>query len=373
MPFFAHEDIISTYRRSLEIVLGQQGWFSFTSVVPHSIQATYLWFISFFTGIEYLESITVHVASINQINSLLFLFKFPYLIAEIVFWYLMISSFKFDNFTRKIMLFNPIVIYSVYMFGRYESFVLLLAVCLLIAIKKNKFIRQAFVFLALLLTRVSMILVIPSFLLLSIKISDKLKFIGVFVVGLLLSIILIPQDSIIGLINWVISGQHTSYLFESRLIISDNFYIPILPVAMVFLFGLGFYFINKYQPKLDNATRFSLGAFVILASYYSLALFHPQYVVWSLPFFFLLLNQFMSSRLKLLAVLSHVVFFLILPFWEGKTTLGLLFPVFESLWFVDLSQPLFLSVAKVGKLLFSITMMLTVSELFIQLKRSSNE
>ncbi|MDD3888170.1 MAG: hypothetical protein PHN19_05425 [Patescibacteria group bacterium] len=376
MPFFAHEDIFSTYRRSLQIITGEVNLFSFTSFVPHAIQAIWLWLISLFTGTEYLLTITSHITQINHINILLFLFKLPYLAAEILFWYLFFSAFPSKNKLRKLILFNPILIYSVYMFGRYESFVLVLFTAVFIFLRRKQLTAATFSLITLLVTRASLFLIVPSLLLLQIRLKTKIVLATIISMGVGVFALLLPSNVVQGFIHWALYGQHASYLWEAQLQVA-GITVYLFPMTAIILLGYLWYLLRRARVQIKNPPShdvvFALGSVVILFCYYALSVFHPQYLVWALPAWFVLAQYYKSPQLVRLGWAFSLLFSLILPFWEGKATIGLLVPVVSFTWFIELSSQFWISIATTGKHLFSATLFVSLLQLLKEVRLKGNK
>jgi len=94
MPFFAHEDIFSTYKRAENIAFHQQTLFVSPDVIPHLVEAINLRVISIFIPHDVIHQIHGDFRQITEVNTLLFFFKLPYLIAECIFWYILFFRYR---------------------------------------------------------------------------------------------------------------------------------------------------------------------------------------------------------------------------------------------------------------------------------------
>jgi hypothetical protein len=364
-PFFAHPDILKTYRRSFKIAFqGQSALAYFLSIVPHTIQAGILKISSLLIKPSVLDQINSAAVDIDHINLLLFVMKLPYLLAEILFWLVVKKHFKLSDTAWKWLLFNPIVIYSVYMFGRYESFVLLFMALFLVAVNKEKII-QAFSWLTtLILTRFSLVLILPTILLLKLK---QLKKISLVALGTLAVSSLFFRQILISLypkLIHIFTGSHASYLTELKLPIGFGLAVPVFWIVLVLLI---FKARKIAFSQLSYSLKFGLFATLLLTSFYSTSLFHPQYFSWIIFPLTLVLNstfwkdknlsQLKLDKINISLLLIMGSYFLTLFFWNTETTLGLLFPVFSGFKFTYFSPDLARIVSSTGRIILSASLL----------------
>jgi hypothetical protein len=177
----------------------------------------------------------------------------------------------------------------------------------------------------------------------------------------------------LGFINWVLTGQHSSYLLQAKLNLGFGSELYLLPVIGTLVYLTSFRILSKHGQKLPSYLKFSVLSFVILACYYSLSLFHPQYVVWILPFWLLLLTVFNSPIFRKVSLLAHLLFFLVLFYWEGKTTFGLLLPVSNIFWFAQMSGEVWMLISNIAKSLFSGTLFFVVYYVLSSIQHNSRK
>lgn len=393
MPFFAHPDILKTYRRSFNVVFNQQPLLShLLAIVPHAIQAGLLRLASLFIGLDILKQINFAAADIIHINLLLFIMKLPYLIGEILFWFVLKKNFNLSATAWKWLLFNPIILYSVYVFGRYESFVLLFMALFIAAIQHQKIIAACGWLLTLLLTRFSLVLILPTLLLLKFK---QLKNMILLAALVLAAGAVISWQTILDLFtrfSSVFDGSHAAYLTQNQLHLPFGITIPLFWLVLLIFTAAAF---KLAVSKLSFTFKFSLFAVLILSSYYITSLFHPQYLTWFILPLTLIIDQlywhkkaqpkkttaaplpFLQSVSRpLSAILSAVLNFfnnsarllnyllaallgayiLILFYWNTDTTLALLFPVFAPLKFTYFSPNIAQTVSSIGSTIFSVSL-----------------
>ena len=144
MPFFAyHEDIFMVHLRAFQIIGGASP-FSFREPLTHAIEAFFLLLFKPLYG-NSLNFLNLPPQTIPNLNRLLFLFKLPYLIFEVVFWKIFLKLIKTNQNKIKAAWFlalNPILIYSIYIFGRYESYPLFFLSLFLFNLKKPQTFKR---------------------------------------------------------------------------------------------------------------------------------------------------------------------------------------------------------------------------------------
>ena len=330
MPFFAHEDIFSTYKRAENIAFHQQTLFVSPDVIPHLVEAINLRVISIFIPHDVIHQIHGDFRQITEVNTLLFFFKLLYLIAECIFWYILFKYFINKTVGNYLLvLFNPIVLYSVYMFGRYETFVLLALILLLYSLKV-KSSKLFMIMISLLpIVRFSLVMTLPAVLFLKISIREKILSLASSGFVILLYFVLNKVFSnAFQVSEWVSGGSHSNYFFSSIIDLDFGFILYISVVLLAFVIGklISFYFENIHSSNISNELLFSVVSFSILTTYYVFSIFHPQYLVWILPFAFYLVSK-MKVDFKIILYLISFLFIFIPLKWGNATTVMLLFPI----------------------------------------------
>ncbi|MCC6710907.1 MAG: hypothetical protein IT416_00980 [Candidatus Pacebacteria bacterium] len=345
MPWFAHEDIFSDYRRAEQMAFANQSVFGVITIVPHFIETINLKFFSLFLGNNIFKVVHLELIDQTSINSLLFIFKLPYLVAEILIWWLFIKFFKPTTKILLLLVFNPITIYSVYLFGRYESFIMLFTLLVMLAIKQNKKLLAGIIMAINLLSKVSLALVLPAFIFLKYSKKELLK---LTILAIIPAIIF--QSWLVPRAITLLGGQHFGYLLASNLKIgplSINLFSLFYLTSLLIMYRLSF-----KNSQLKDLEKFSLATVLLLFSYYITSLFHPHYFTWVIIPMLYLMNQLEKNQpLVNIFVLLNLFFFGWLLYWDGFTNIGLLFPIFsnfitvnpQSLVVVDLQTTAYLA------------------------------
>ncbi|MFW5703413.1 MAG: hypothetical protein ACOCXQ_01125 [Patescibacteria group bacterium] len=388
MPFFGHTDIINTYRRAARVAFEGFPLYLLNEQLVHAIEAGWLWFLSLFYGQNLFAHLGEAILTQPHINMLMFLFKVPYLLAEIAMWYLLFR-YLIPVRGRNLMfvLFNPIMIFAVYVFGRYESMICLAIVGLLVLIKQRVNLPWLMLMtVVLVLLRPSMLLLVPALLLIQRSWAARMLLVATPVVSY---IILMQLNKMGGgnLGQWVSSGRHTGFFFESQIDLGGG-------LAIYWFFALLTYFglrmirylstrgvLNKlpaFNERLKHENRpssvalIALGSFTILGTYYATSVFQAQYVAWMLPFLYLLSAWFQRDQLvRLLLLLIHVSYFGAilshLTFGE-PTNLILLFPIAETFAQIPLAEAVFfydhMRLANIARSVFTVSLLYLIMYLF---------
>ena len=377
MPFFAHEDILHTYRRAERLAFQGVPFYKFSDPLPHLIEGLNLKFFAIFTGPDYFQNIHQLFPYIEQLNAKLFIFKLPYLLAEIILWYCLFKFLiKLNKTNVLLVVFNPIMLYSVYLFGRYESFTLLAIVLLMTQLKKQiNLLKVGILLLLVVMTRFSLLMILPAWLFLKLKPRAKIgSLLGLSLVG---SLAVIKKGGLAKFGNYLQHSAHTQYLFQAKISLGHHAYLYLFFVILaVFLWILvkTLREAEEQSAELSNLQRFSLASLVIIISYYASAIFHPQYASWFLPFFYIIFDQSRDKKiLKKLFITINALFFVVIFFWGTSTTLGLLtptsrfaaFPPMEDLmYFYDYRQ-----LSNLGKSLLSGTFIFLLIEILNLVKK----
>ncbi|MCG2790753.1 MAG: hypothetical protein L6305_03270, partial [Actinomycetia bacterium] len=289
LPFFFQRDLLSTYQRAAETVFTGNFGSNFEQMLTHVIHSIYLFIIkSIFPAINQLSSILlekdtwiswISFNSSYNVFTVLTLFKILYLLFDIACMFI-ILRLSFDgepeNKLRvfKFWIFNPIVIFVLYIFARHDIIgVFATLVALLLAKKDRKY--WAIIVLAFgIALRFFPIMILPLFIFYLAR--TKKDYIILSLLGVsglaaveLFSYFYFGRSVIFSLLN----AQHFDYILSSKLelMIHDRIFIF---VAVYIVIILSFLHIKK--KNFDILLNY--GAIIYLA-YVGLCYFHPQYIL----------------------------------------------------------------------------------------------
>lgn len=347
LPFFFHRDLLSTYQRAADTVFNGNIGSDFNQLLTNIIHSVYLLiaktifpFINAYrdtllnqdTWVSWIE-----FARSDNIFLILTIFKFLYVIFDFACIFVILRLFYDGEAIKKVKIFkywmfNPIVIFVIYFFARHDVIGLFITLIgLLLARKKRKYWAVLVVAVAVAI-RFFPIMILP---ILIIYLAEKKKdYIIMFAIGLsgLLSIEVISYVAFgKSLIFSLLNAEHFNYIISSKLdlIVHDRIFIFIAVYTILVLS-----FIKLKNKSFDLLMSYSA---IIYLLYMALSYFHPQYLVWSVPFvLYVAGNQKNLFRLQWL----QFVFLLIVLIYWGDATTKLLAVSLDHKFFVYLPGPI---------------------------------
>ncbi len=342
MPFFGHEDIMLSYGRAYELAFNGANPLSIGQPISHWIESITLFIYSIFFGNGNLLPMTTSVLDNSWLNLNLFVYKIPYLLFDIGSFYLLFQLVKKKSYRFYSLAFyflNPILIFAVYVFGRYETFPIFFILLTLLLLKMKKVLWSTLSMGLLTLTRSSMLMLIPIYILTVGKTwKQKLSASIISILPFLLTTLYRTYGlGDAGGVNWLVDGQHTNYLLDSKIVINEvlGSEIYLFLVAYVIIAFFAFKAWMDKRNKWKNAAYF-MG--LTLLAFFSISFYHPQYLAWLVPFIAVLLFNKEIRRYTLL-VFSGIV--LAYPFmllsWGQDVLLGVARPLSEWIGSKDLS------------------------------------
>lgn len=359
MPFFAHDDIFAEHRRAERIVCQGVNPLSYSSWGVRLLESGFTTLFTPFVSCDNLAQIQKSNTDIDNLNRMLFFFKLPYLLFEVGYWWLMYRLFQNKNQEKKkiLVLFlalNPVIIYSVYMFGRFESYNLFLSALILFLLSRyDKSLQKKFIFLStfvlaiILIIRFSYLLLIPAFIM-SFGVATFpgalfiLSFIVSFLVLKLPSMLFATQSTIFPEAAGIASGAHQNYVYHAGVSSAQHtIYIFFLLFSVIFVWWLQ----NESKlSKFSAQTKLALFSAATLLSFYATTYFHPQYFTWIMPFFaVLMVNDKTKFLWKSFWYLLPFYFIYILS-WGNAAAFALASPIsvvfnhIEPSWFLPILE-----------------------------------
>lgn len=345
MPLFAHGDIIAVHQRVETIVCGSKTISDYSAVGTHLIESIFAIIFKPIIPCSMLSGIQQSFYDAPKLPRMLFFFKLPYLFFEIGFWVLMWKFIKeksqlWQKKAAVFLAFNPIIIFSIYIFGRFEAYNLFFSALILYLLKiwdKKKLKLFEMIILALIMAftisvRESYLFIFPAFFIalggLNLQGILTTTLSGIFYcsIGLLRKGGSVSQ-LVSGKTSSLQSGMHTNYIFQGFIDTSQNrlLYLFFILMGIIFIWWLK----NREEviKKLSGPINFSLFSTLIFLSYYATSIYHPQYLSWFVPFFLILILEKESDFLLQSFYCIFPFFLLWLLSWGNHTTFGLLFPV----------------------------------------------
>src|SRR4030043_1988023 len=345
-PFFFQRDLLSTYQRAAETISTGNLGYDKLQFFTNLIHTFYLFIIkSIFPAINELFSTLlekdtwiswISFNSTYNVFTTLTLFKLLYLIFDIVCMFL-ILRLSFDNEPEnklrafKYWIFNPIIIFVLYIFARHDIIgVFVTLIALLLAKKDRKYWAIIVLGLAVAL-RFFPILILPVLVLYLVRSKkDYILLLLAAVSGMAALEILFRFYFGTGVIFPLLNAQHFEYLLTPRLdlVVGSHGSIFIF-IAVYIVIILSFLHIKK--KSFDILLNYCA---MIYLAYLGLCFFHPQYMLWLVPFLVII-----CVRRKSLLYYHWVQFALLiilLIYWGDLVTKYVLAPI-DHKYFVYLT------------------------------------
>ena len=301
-PFFFHPDLKIIYHHSQFLSAGVVNIYSFLAQNPeHSSLGqfvypplTYLVFgilfpvVRIFAGSEFTSWLAQGNTAVVTpfIFRYLFLLKLPLVLVHLYTGYLISRFFKDQRdqaLSLSLWYFNPISIYTVAIIGQFDIFPVFFTVASLALFHKKKFFWSV-VCLGLGASLKTYPLLLLPFV--SLAASEKWpRRIGLFIAGLVPYLIFItPFIRDPNFITNVLASGLSQRLFSAEVSIGFDKGVMLVPAAILVLF---FHFAN--QKEKMSRLPYYLSAVLLVAL--SVSHFHPQWVLWALPFVVILLTK----------------------------------------------------------------------------------
>jgi hypothetical protein len=347
LPFFFQRDLLSTYQRAAETVFAGNMASDSQQVLTNIIHSVYLFIIksivpavSDFSPILLdSDTLTSWIGFISSYNvfTVLTLFKVLYLIFDLACMFLILRlSFDDDPEGRlnvfKFWMFNPVLIFVLYIFARHDIIgVFATIIALILAKKDRKYWSIIVLALAIALRFFPIMILIPLIIYLAKSRKDYIILTSMGVSGLvvaeLFSNLYFGKSLIFSLLN----TQHFNYILSARLdlIIHDRIFLFIVAYFLII-----FSFIYAKKKSFDLLINY--GAIIYLA-YIALCYFHPQYVLWTIPFLVIIF-----ARRKMLSYYHWIQFGLlmvILIYWGDLVTKFVFAPI-DHRFFIYIIGPI---------------------------------
>jgi len=347
LPFFFQRDLLSTYQRAAETVFAGNMASDFHQILTHMIHSVYLFIIktivpavgeysSIFLDTDTWSSWISFVSSYN-VFTVLALLKVLYLMFDLLCMFF-ILRLSFDNDAEgrlnvfRYWMFNPVVIFVLYVFARHDIMgVFATIIALILAKKDRKYWSIIVLALAIALRFFPIMLLLPIIIYLARSKKDYILLSVIGVSGLAgieaFSNVYYGKSVIFSLLN----TQHFSYILSSKLdlIIHDRIFIF---VAAYFL--IIFSFIHSGKKSFDILINY--GAIIYLA-YVALSYFHPQYVLWTVPFLVVIFAR--KRRLVPYHWLQFGLLMIILIYW-GDLVTKFVFAPLDHRFFIYITGPI---------------------------------
>jgi hypothetical protein len=287
MPFFAHNDLKNTYIRAYAIGFYEEySLFRFTDVFAHAVEVVFLYIYDFIIGIDHFLPVELAREQNAWVNFNVFFMKIPYLLFDLlnVWLILKLAVKKFRIQTLGFYFLNPLLIFAVYIFGRYETFPIFFVLLSLYLSKQKKQSLSALTFGTSLAARSSFLIITPIYAMLVGKnLIQKicLSVLSIMPYGTVLAFKQITKRT--RELTWLTTGQHQNFIFGFNFEVSPFVFIYGFIAAYTVLLFYTYEKWGKVRTSLDHRS-ISIMFAVGFALFYTLSMFHPQYLAWIVPF-----------------------------------------------------------------------------------------
>jgi len=347
LPFLFQRDLLSTYQRAAETVFAGNFGSDFQQMLTNVIHSIYLFIIkSIFPAINELSPILlekdtwiswISFNSSYNVFTALALFKILYLIFDVVCM-LIILRLSFDSEPEsrlrvfKFWMFNPFVIFILYVFARHDIIGILATLVALLLAKKNRKYWAIIVLAFGIALRFFPIMILPLFILYMARTNKDYIILSVIgISGLaaveLFSYFYFGRSVIFSLLN----AQHFDYILSSKLelVIHDRIFIFVAVYVIIILS-----FLHIKRKNFDILLNY--GAIIYLA-YVSLCYFHPQYMLWTVPFLIIIFIR--RKSLLYYHWIQFALLLVILIYWGDLVTKFVFAPI-DYKFFIYLTSPI---------------------------------
>ncbi len=346
MPITTHSDLISIYGRASYII--EQGDFSgMLPLLSHFLHVGFLVIIKPFMsysseiwqwasgrlGVN--DQIWMNFIIHPNIYRTLFLLKAPYLLFDLASAVVLLHLFKDKKKglrAFKFWMINPVAIFAVYIFGRFEIIPVFFILLSLYYAKSKRNILAALVLGISIATKFySLLLLLPFVFIVGDKVGERLKLLFLGLVPLL--VMQIPNMLIGGQgeVGGLAGSSFVDYLLAMRFklpYVHDTVFIFVLGYTLVLLY-------MYYNSKFSFASLWKY-MFMVLLLLFATSFFHPHYFMWLSP---LIAIQIAEDRkfAGLYAIL--VLCFVIYSFQWDRALAGYLFAPISKSYFANVMSP----------------------------------
>ena len=346
LPFFFQRDLLSTYQRAAETISTGNLGYDNLQFITNMIHSIYLFIIkSIFPAINEVFSVLlekdtwiswVSFNSTYNVFTTLTLFKILYLIFDIVCMFL-ILRLSFDNEPEnklrvfKFWIFNPIIIFVLYIFARHDIIgVFITLIALLLAKKGRKYWAIIILGLAVALRFLPM-LILPVLVLYLVRTKKDYMILSLAgVTGIAAVEILcrfyFGKSVILPLLN----TTQFNILLAPRLDLVEGSHGSIfIFIAVYIVIILGFLHIKK--KSFDILLNYCA---IIFLAYVGICFFNPQYMIWVVPFLIII---FVRRRSLLYYHWVQFALLMILLIYWGDLVTKYVFAAIDHKYFLYLT------------------------------------
>ena len=398
IPFFMHMDLLSEFRRVHWSVENLEFYPGFNRLVIFWIECLFYsvtqWFVvdgEFLLHLEELRSSTAsiptHFIFVGEPSVFrhLFIFKLPYLVFDYLtafYVWKFFSGHRWQKIALLLWVFNPVIIYSAYIFGRFDTISLFFIVWTAWFLKSEKGFLAAIAFGLALNCREINILLLPAFI-----VSSYFLFQGnrAIVKSIMLTSVCALFYIMPYAIGWIV-GSDGLYTSEGNILevkkAKDIFFgtpeYGVFPFVVIYC--LSFWFVATASGSA--AEKFVKLGLVAFASTFLMGFKGAAYFSWIVPFLVLVICYKKETLLPALLLIATWFAYWLVDSHGAHFTLLLATPIYEAFFssrtfheylIREVIPANTLSIPQLRMLLFSIASSLLIIYMLILSKGQRND
>lgn len=348
MPIALHFDLLSIYQRSAQIAYEGDMGMGLGQIFAHYIHAFFLFI--FKPLMPYLETaLPGRGGSASWLGwrafimyptvfRTLFLFKAPYLIFDLGSAFLLLAILKNRRkglIAFKFWMLNPVIIFSAFIFSRYEPIVIFFILLSLYYAKNNLSARALFSLGIAVIVRSYPLMLVPFFVIIIGKTfwqRLKLASWGLLPLGIMTVVSRLSRGAgQIGEIGAWANMYHTNYLMALRWPMRISY-------DMIFVFFMGYTILFLYTYFRTNHSFAHLWKInlILLLFFFATCFFHPHYFMWLIPFLAL---QVVEDKRFIGLFAIQILGWIVYTFQWKEALAGYLFAPLNYSYFTGLRSP----------------------------------
>ena len=346
LPFFFHRDLLSVYQRAAETISTSNFGFDLLQLLTNMIHSIYLFIIkSIFQAINEVFPILlekdswiswISFNSSYNVFTALTLFKILYLMFDIVCMFL-ILRLSFDEEPKnklrvfKFWIFNPIVIFVLYIFARHDVIGVFATLMALLLAKKGRKYWAIIVLAFAIALRFFPIMILPILVFYLVRTKKEYIILSLLGVSGLAAVELFAYFGFgRSVIFSLLSTEHFDFILSTKLDLFPGSHSSIFIFVALYIFII-LSFLHIKKKNFDILLNY--GAIIYL-TYVGLCYFHPQYMLWTVPF--LIITFVRRKSLLYYHWIQFALFMVILIYWGDGVTKYVFAPI-DHKYFVYLT------------------------------------
>ncbi len=345
MPIALHSDLLNVYQRSSLIAYQGVSWMGIGQTLIHYIHAFFL--LIFKPLMPYLQSLLPGGLAtlswqrwesfVNHPNVFrtLFLLKVPYLIFDLGCAFLILAIFlnrRKGLAAFKFWMLNPVIIFSAFIFSRYEPIAVFFILLSLYYARKNSLTKSLFSLGVAVIIRLYPLILLPFFVIIlgkGLRQRLKLTFWGLLPLGIMVFLSRLFYG--VSEVESLTQVSQADYLMGLQFSLGSAY-----DVIFVFFAGYTILFLYTYMKTDHSFVSLWESVLCLLLFFFATSFFHPQYFMWLIPFLsFKIVEDKRFIWLFVIQVLCLVVY----TFQWQQPLAGYLFAPLDPSYFISLRSP----------------------------------